>query len=156
MRDFLVYLAGPITGLTYGGATDWREYAKDRLWKVSGGRIEGMSPMRHKENLQKEKRVLDCYESILLSSQRGITARDKYDCIRSDALLVNMNGAEKVSIGTVLEIGWGSVGGYKPIVLVMDEQNHNVHDHAMIRETCPLRVNTLDEGIMTLYKVLIP
>jgi len=40
-----VYLAGPIKGLTYTGATDWRDEAKDALYDIG---IAGYSPMRAK------------------------------------------------------------------------------------------------------------
>ena len=41
-----VYLAGPITGLTYDGATDWRHAVAADLNSVG---IKGLSPMRGKD-----------------------------------------------------------------------------------------------------------
>lgn len=145
----LVYLAGPITGLNYKGAVDWRNEAIKQLARSS---ITGLSPMRHKEYLQSEECIAHSYESSTLSCAKGITVRDRWDCERCDILLVNLLGAEKVSIGTMLEIGWASANR-KPIVLVI-EQNGNVHDHPMIRETAGFIVDNLDAAIVTIKAIL--
>lgn len=151
MRGRSVYLAGPITGLTYAGCTDWRQMAKVELAFYG---IDGFSPMRHKEDLHAESMVADCYENILLSSQRGLTERDRYDCTRCDMVIANMLGAQRVSIGTVIEMGWADANRI-PIVLVMEEKG-NLHDHAMVRELCPFRVTTVSEAVQTVRKVLLP
>lgn len=147
----LVYLAGPITGTSYGECTDWRRIAKEVL--ASRG-IDGLSPMRHKDYLANETKVGDCYNNTVLSSQRGITARDRFDCQRADLVIVNMLGATRPSLGTVLEIAWADAER-TPIVLVMEIEG-NVHDHAMIRELCPFRVETINEAIQTAIKILLP
>jgi hypothetical protein len=41
-----------------------------------------------------------------MSKPKGLTTRDRWDAMRCDVLLVNLLGATKVSIGTVLEFGW--------------------------------------------------
>jgi nucleoside 2-deoxyribosyltransferase len=145
-----VYLAGPITGQSYEGATDWR---KDVIEKLPP-EISGFSPLRSKIYLLEETSIADSYEQIVMSSQRGIYARDHYDCQRCDAIFVNLLGAERVSIGTVMEIAWG-VAYNKPIILAMEEDG-NLHDHAMIREACPLTVRSIDEGIHILTSLLLP
>lgn len=147
----IVYLAGPITGTSYGECTDWRKAAKS-LFDAVG--IDGMSPMRHKDYLSSESKVGDCYNNTILSSQRGITARDRFDTQRADLVLVNMLGAQRPSLGTVLEIAWADSKRI-PIVLIMEPEG-NVHDHAMIRELCPFRVETIDEGVSTAVKILLP
>lgn len=138
----LVYLAGPITGLSFGEATDWRQYAIKALAKEG---IKGLSPLRCKDYLANEKSIDVQYDNYVLSTGKGITTRDRWDCHRSDALLVNLLGAEKVSIGTMMELGWANSAG-KPIVLCMEDKG-NPHDHAMVREVCGFVVNTLDHGI---------
>lgn len=149
----LIYLAGPISGLTYDGAVDWRNTVKETLDDASKGQIQCLSPMRHKDYLLNESKIKDDYEQIL-SSQRGITARDRFDSTRCDLLFVNFLGAKKVSIGTVLEIAWADSQRI-PIVLVMEDEN-NPHEHSMVRELCPFRVNNLEEGIEIAYKILMP
>lgn len=136
-----VYLAGPISGLSYGGCTDWREYAKSELAKEG---IIGVSPMRAKEYLAEEMNIKDSYNTVL-SCGKGITTRDRFDTKNCNLVLANLLGAKKVSIGTVLEFGWADA--YRnPIIAVM-EKSGNPHDHAMIKELIGFRVETLDEGI---------
>lgn len=143
-----VYLAGPITGLTYNGTTEWRDYA---IKELGNSGVEGISPMRGKDYLLHETSVSDQYDETILSTQHAITTRDRWDCTRSDVVLVNMLGAERVSIGTVMELGWADAAR-NPIVLVMEEGN--IHDHSMVREVSGFRVESLDEGIFVCKTIL--
>ncbi len=149
MRESLLYLAGPITGVSFDGCTDWREYVSGRL----PAHIKGVSPMRGKKYLSKEKEVKDAYEDQPLSSSKGITCRDRFDTGRCDMLFVNFLGATKASIGTVMEIAWADMLR-KPIVVVMEKDN--IHSHSMIRESVGFIVPTLDEGIQIATAVLSP
>jgi len=136
-----VYLCGPITGCTFGQCTDWREYAVERLAEFG---VRGLSPMRHKDYLLKETRIADAYPGEVLSSQRGIMTRDFWDSYRCDAVIANFDGAEKVSIGSVMEIAWAHAFR-KPLAVVMSPDN--VHNHSMIREAAGFVLPTLDEAI---------
>ena len=138
----LVYLAGPITGLSYSGVIDWREKVKVDLADVG---LVGLSPMRHKKFLGEERVIKDAYQKIPLASQRGLTTRDRFDVGRSDVILANVLRAQKVSLGTVLELGWADCLR-KPVILVIEE-NGNCHDHAMLREIVSFRVSDLDDAI---------
>jgi hypothetical protein len=68
---FSVYLAGPIAGLTFDGAADWREKAIERLTEFG---IKGLSPLRAKEYLRGSGELSssgDAYAHInVLSSSR--------------------------------------------------------------------------------------
>lgn len=150
MNKPIIYLAGAITGVSYGDATDWRE----QVTRETEGMFTCFSPMRGKHYLSKETSIGDSYENSLLSSQRGIFARDSFDCMRCDVLFVNLLGATRVSIGTVMEIAWAQSRS-KPIILVIESEG-NLHDHSMIREACPLRVDTIDDGIWVLKSLLLP
>ncbi len=151
MNKPMVYLAGPISGLNYEGATDWREYATKFLAERD---IIGLSPMRGKIYLLNESEIKDKYDDTLLSSQAAITARDRFDCTRCDAVLFNFLNAPKTSIGTCIEIGWADAAR-KPMVLCIEESG-NMHDHAMIRQMCGWRAGTLDESLHVLCSVLLP
>lgn len=148
---YLLYLAGPITGTSYGECTDWRQYVQDNL----PDEIFGMSPLRAKRYLSKETDIADHYQNDLsvLSTQRGIFARDTWDATRCDGVFVNLLEATRISIGTVMEIAW-AWHARNPIILVMDE--NNIHDHSMIREACPFQVRTLDEGIDIAKALFLP
>ena len=153
MKQFQVYLAGPITGLTYDGAEDWRAFAKAELAKFD---IKGLSPLRAKEYLRGIAALTaDCAgygEMNCMSSPRGIMTRDRYDATRCDVLLVNLLGAERVSIGTVMEMAWADAKR-TPIVVAMEAAG-NVHEHAMIAEAIGFRVTTLDEALHVVKAIL--
>lgn len=148
-----VYLAGPISGLTFDAAKAWRDVASRALWE-SG--IAAISPLRFKTFLSKFG-VLDAdgrrYENESpLSSQRGITTRDRYDCTRADVVLVNFLGATTVSIGTVIELAWADSKRI-PIVCVMEDGNP--HDHMMVRELIDFRTSSLAEAIDLCKAILL-
>lgn len=150
-----VYLAGPISGLGYADAVDWREHAIQQL-RQSG--IDGLSPMRAKEYMAAVtsdvgfSATCEEYGHLSpLSSPRGIMTRDRFDATRCDVLLVNLLGATKVSVGTVMEIAWADLKR-TPIIAIME--SGNVHEHCMINEAIGFRVGTLDEALHVVRAVL--
>jgi len=154
MKNYLVYLAGPITGVSFDGATDWRDQFADGLNSGFGaGQIEALSPLRGKHYLAGVDSIAASYENIVLSSARGITTRDYNDCKRADLIVVYLLGATKVSIGTVMEIAWAKAF-QKPVVAIMEEGN--LHDHPMINECVGFRVGSLAEAIDITKVTLLP
>lgn len=146
-----VYLAGPITGLEYGGAVDWRENAKKKLM----GPVDAYSPMRAKDYLDGVGPLESQYFDLsVMSSPRGIMTRDRWDATTCDVMLVNLLGAKRVSIGTVMEIAWADLSRIPTVVVI--EESGNVHEHAMITEAIGFRVPTLDEGINIVKAILLP
>ena len=143
-----VYLAGPITGQSYDGATGWREDATRRFGERG---IVGLSPMRGKRYLKGVPHIGDSYEETILSGAKGITACDRWDCMRCDVLLVNFIGAERVSIGTCMEIAWADAYR-KPIVVAMEKNDW--HDHAMIREVTGFLCPSLEAALTTVEAIL--
>jgi nucleoside 2-deoxyribosyltransferase len=155
MKTFLVYLAGPITGLTFNAATDWRHLAKAALDTRSDGRIECLSPMRYKEFLVGHENILALgYDDHTLSNSRGIISRDRFDVHRADLIFVNLLGAKQISIGTVMEMAWADAARI-PTVVVM-EPSGNLHEHAFISEATAFRCSTVVDAIETTCQVLIP
>jgi nucleoside 2-deoxyribosyltransferase len=143
-----VYLAGPIKGLTYGGATDWRTQVEE-YFKPHG--IEALSPMRGKEDLKNLFEVMpDQYESVL-STSKAIVTRDHNDVFTSDVILVNLLYAETVSIGTVSELAWAH-SYKKPTVVAMEEGG--LHEHPFVTEFTGFRTHSLSEAIETVFWVL--
>lgn len=141
MSEKLVYLAGPITGLSYDGAVNWREHAVNKLAHCG---IKGLSPMRCKEYLLEETSIADRYDEHVLSTSKAITTRDRWDCMRSEVILMNLVGAERVSIGTMIEAGWADAFR-KPVVLAIEEGN--MHHHAMLEHISGWIVPDLDQAI---------
>ena len=149
-RDFLVYLAGPISGLTYDQGQTWREYACQQFPQE----IRGISPLRCKEELRSKGVIHDSYPDNPLTTDRGITTRDRQDCTRADALLINLVGAKYASPGTSIEFGWADAHRI-PTVVVIEDQG-NPYDHPMVRDLTGFRVNNLDDGIAVIEKLLMP
>ena len=136
-----VYLAGPISGCSYEGCTSWRAYVKEELLLAG---IRSVSPMRGKEELADIKELdAVAYEGPLVCP-KGITTRDRWDATHCPLLFVNLLGAERVSIGTVMEIAWADLLR-TPIVLVMEPGNP--HEHCILNEVIGFRTSTLDRGI---------
>lgn len=144
----LVYLAGPITGCTYGDCTDWRGLVSQAL---ECGSTKCLSPMRGKDYLAQETSLGNNYPHPL-SCPRGIMTRDHWDATRCTVLFVNLLRATRVSIGTVMEIAWSWDNGI-PVVVVIEREG-NPHDHAMIQEAIGFRVETLDDGIQVVKAIL--
>lgn len=157
MSNPTVYLAGPITGLTYDEGADWRDEVAADLAAVG---ITGFSPLRSK-NFLRAIGVLDAagtpdsaYLGLNpLSEPKGITTRDRFDCTRCDVVLLNLIGATRISVGTMIEAGWAD-GARRPIVVAMEEDN--IHRHAMLNEVAGFIVPTLAEAVAVVKAVLLP
>jgi len=146
----LVYLAGAITGCTYNECTDWRQKVRDAV----PSHIQTISPMRGKQRLKEIEEgstIKMVYEDNPLTSAKGINTRDYNDVRRADAIFVNLLGAKKVSIGTVMEIAWARAFS-KPVICVMEPDN--IHQHTMLNYACGYILNDLDSAISVLITVL--
>ncbi len=145
-----VYLAGPISGLTYDEAQDWRKIAVTYL---KSNRIQAFSPLRRKEFLRAEGVLTGSYETHPLSTSRGVMTRDHDDCMKADLILVNLLEATRVSVGTVMEIAWAY--SYRVPVVAMMETG-NVHEHPMISEAIGYRVDNLSDALDLVTAILLP
>lgn len=158
-----VYLAGPITGLNYAGATDWREYARKKLW-LRG--INGVSPMRAKSYLASLAKPItgtgEEYEAMsAISRAEGVMARDRYDTRTANIVLANFLGAKQVSVGTCIELGWADAWRV-PVVMAIETYNpkatkqkpNNPHHHMMVWQATGWKVPTLDEALDIVIGIL--
>lgn len=163
----IVYLSGPITGLSYQDARfGWRETVARQLtvshYKVSDydptvavaelSGIKVLSPMRHEAHLAEMESIDKHYPEHFFSKAKVIVEKDRLDIKRSDIMLVNLLGATKVSIGTVSEIAMAYEQG-KQTVLVMEDHG-NVHDHPFVTELVSLRLNNLDDAVAAIKSLL--
>jgi len=137
-----VYLAGPITGCSYDGCTDWRERFEKEL---TTNEVLALSPMRGKDYLAGLEEIAPDYPESVMSCQRGIMVRDHFDTKRCTILVVNLLGADKVSIGTIMEMAW-AWDNQIPVVCIIEDEG-NIHEHPMLRETMGFRVKTEDEAL---------
>lgn len=154
MHRPLVYLAGAIAGIPGTDAVEWR---RDVAADLGMRNIETLDPMRHKRALYRPERISTDYRDYAdrgpFYTSRGIMARDFNDVKRADALLVNLLGLTKPSLGTCMELAW-AYALQKPAVVVMEAAG-NPHDlHPMLHEAMPFRVETLEEGVDVVATVL--
>jgi hypothetical protein len=151
MKNYLVYLSGPISGLNYQGSTDWREYAT----KCFPPHIQGVSPMRAKRYLDDGK-IIDGDQPLkfTLSADRAINTRNRFDTLRATAILVNLLGATRVSIGTMMEVAWAHDHSI-PVVVAIEPEG-NIHEHPMLRDCISVRVSSLDEAIEAVTAIVSP
>ena len=143
-----VYLAGPVTGMSYQGATDWREWVISFL-DFHG--IRGISPLRGAKYLSRESYIADFYDGHIMSTQKAITTGSRHDAQQCDIVLANFLGATKPSLGTVMELGWADAAR-TPIITVIEEGNP--HDHAMIREVSGYMTNNLHTAAEVAVSIL--
>ena len=158
--DKTVYLAGPITGLSYHDARHtWRHEFTTLLPE----HIHALSPMRAKEFLSQEQVLVgdpDMYPEHQMATPSGIVTRDRNDVHTCDAMVACFLGArQRVSIGTVGECFWADAYR-KPIIMVIEEANgdgqDNIHLHAMLTELAGYRVPTLEEAAHLVTHLLTP
>lgn len=143
-----VYLAGPIDGMHYKDANNWREYVERQL-NISG--IESLTPMRGKEHLENTDRISPTGKE-LFSTPSGITTRDRLDVMRSDVIFINMNRDKGVSVGTIIELGWADAWR-KPVVMCVPEEDY-LRSHNMVQEIVGYFVEDLDTGIEVVRSLL--
>ena len=140
-KTSLLYLSGPITGCSYADCIDWRKRVVRALPKW----IEVISPLRDRHDVKDKKNIRDRYEGNVLASPEAIVEQNLLDVTTCDAMLVNLLGATRISIGTVAEIAWAKILK-KPIVLIMEPKG-SLHDHSIVLGCTPFRVATLEHGI---------
>jgi nucleoside 2-deoxyribosyltransferase len=146
LDHYRVYLSGPIWGRSYSEATEWR----NEVYEVLSDYAEVLDPMRDRHlapGASEDEPILTALvsEDMTLATDRGIVARDYYDTITSNLLIINLLGAERVSTGTVSEMAWAYHLRIPMIVIV--EPTGNPHDHAFIREMTSYRVDSIDRAI---------
>jgi nucleoside 2-deoxyribosyltransferase len=156
MSNYKVYLAGPISGLTYTNAQDWREYAAQELTKAG---CEVYDPLRGKAVLMNQGVISNGmktskYEDAMVSDAL-IYARDKHDVLNCDIMLANLLGATEKSLGTICEVALAEDHN-KIVVLVMKKDGSEVHDHPFFRAMKLVWVETLEEALELIRRSVIP
>ncbi len=148
-----VYLCGPIAGLTYEEARNgWRQEVSGLLAKD----IIPLSPMRQEGHLQEVTDPLTAHATDhsdhFFARARSIVAKDRLDVKMSDIILCNLLGAKRVSIGSMIELGWANQQG-KPIITVM-ERVGNPHDHLFVSEVSDFVVDNLSDACIIINGLL--
>lgn len=153
-RNYLIYLSGPITGETYEGCSDWRIEASKKIAQLSNGEVKTLSPLRGKQGLESKQTVLkQFYTENPLTTPHNIMGRDYNDTVRSDLVLVNLKGSQRVSIGTVMEVAW-AYQSRVPVIIIDDKDG--IHNHIMLYEYALNVVDNFDLGVELALTTLLP
>lgn len=151
-----VYLAGPITGLSWNASEDWRDDTIIKAKNVPAlHSVEFFSPLRGKDYLRGETKIKASYAQHQLSTPRGIMNSDHHDVQTCDAIIMYLLGAQKVSIGTVMEAAW-AYAYRKPLITIMEPSSSNIHEHAMLNEAIWYRAEDVEMSLRFLAYVLRP
>ena len=138
-----IYLGGPIAGLTWDEANQWRYTAQRNIstrdefkarWPVLGwlenGEVYGTSGE---------------YSNLTVD-------HDRWAVKNSDIILMNFTGAKKASIGCSVEFGWADAYR-KPVVTILPKaETQNPHTHAFITRLSSVVVEDLDAALDIIYR----
>jgi nucleoside 2-deoxyribosyltransferase len=143
----LIYLAGPMAGMTWCEAYAWRARVGNELspWWDTVSPLQGTTmipePGRPTEHVS------------LIHTATGLTTKDEYYIRKCDFILANFLGADRGSLGTAAEIGFGYALGKQIISVMAPEGDPN--DHAFTRRWSHIFVPTLEEAIEYLKEIAI-
>lgn len=150
----MIYLAGPITGLTHdearhGWRTDFASLMPEHIFCNS--------PMRGKEML-KDWGVLTSgagYPDNAMTSPEGITSRDFNDVKTCDAMIACfLESGGRLSGGTFMEFGFAHAL-QKPMIGIGPADDPNLQ-HLMAQRVLGWRVDTLEEAANIVSLLLTP
>ena len=158
MTKPLVYLAGPVLGLTFSDSDEWRTKATALFGKYG---VQTCSPLRGKSALKSVGVITDVNPEGIFLGDHAIFTRDVFDVRRCDLVLANfatapndlwredqsggvMLPAERISVGTAMEVmlAW-ALGKYVVSIVALD----SAYQHPFLREASSVVVPTLEKGI---------
>jgi nucleoside 2-deoxyribosyltransferase len=136
-----VYLAHPISGLSYEDVVSYYEEMTKRL-KNWG--FEILCPMTAKGYLRTERTFKAHGYDNPVSTNHAIFERDCWMVKQSDILLCDFTDTKDASIGCCMELAWASMLG-KHTVIVLPEEN--IHRHAFVLESSDIVFDKMDDAI---------
>lgn len=152
-----VYLAGPIAGLTYDEANDWREEATEACAALG---YTVYSPMRGKEALrvQYARRAFGINAEVS-NGLLGPFARDMHDVRACDVLIANLATSEEVSVGTLVELGAAHALGKFVVVVAAKVAGKPYADaanrlHPFVAGAATVVVNSVEDAYGVLEALL--
>ena len=144
MNEPVIYLAGPITGLYYDEATDWRAPQSDFVARLEALGWEVRSPMRDKEEFKIKGRL-----SPYFDEGDAAVRRDLQDIRDAAIVLLNVKGAERVSLGSMAEMGY-AFAQHKFIIGVREEGNP--HGHIFMDFMCDRIETDLESALLRIVE----
>lgn len=129
----IIYLAHPITGLSYDAVAEYYQEKYDHLNRFGYTVLFPMVAKKYlKESAQGGKIKAEQEElAAPLSTDRAIIGRDRWMVTQADVVYINLEGAKEISIGSCMELGWG-YDRRKHTITTMEKKN--IHRHAFVNQ----------------------
>jgi len=152
-----IYLAGPVTGISYQEAYAWRHLVSVKIEiynqrKSTIHHLETINPIFGQESLVGENNIKAFYDNDPLATQQALLQRSYFNVSRADVVLANVVNAKRLSVGTIMEIGW-AYALRKPVILVM-EDDLNPHNSPLITQSAFAIVSYLDDAVTVAISLL--
>lgn len=135
-----IYLSHPIAGLSVAKVLDYYEVLIEKLRPY----YSVLSPMSGKDYLRAEDGSRPMGYHHPLSTDRAIIGRDYWMVHQADVVLVDLMGAERISIGCMMELAW-AYHERKHTVLVMEAGN--LHHHLFVFQAADVTYPSLDDAV---------
>lgn len=153
-----VYLAGPVSGLSYDEANDWRV----KVTRVLLPDIICLNPLRGKEHLASKTSPIMPSPMDGFCTDQAIVMRDYNDVLRSAAVLVHLVppshssslGSDHISIGTLFELAWAF--RLRKIVVATGVDADTAYNHPFVRQAVTYFAADLPDAVDFMKTVLIP
>lgn len=142
-----IYCVHPISGLTAEEVFGYYERTQLLLNAVG---YDVYIPMFGKGSLRTEMKFKSHDYRSPLTKNHAIYLRDKWMVEKSDILYANFLGSKIVSIGSVMELGWGSMLGKQNIVVM---EKDNIHQHSFVLEAATIVFDNEEDAIEYLTKL---
>ena len=140
-----VYLAGPIGGLTSDQAKGWRHNISEELAQHG---IRGISPLRCEPATHGVYAPSGDEDDPLFGSAMAIGSKNEFDARSCDIILAHLSF---ISIGTLIELGWGKALN-KPVIVVSEDSF--TRSHPDIIHCASWMLTHLDEATEVIIGVL--
>lgn len=141
-----IYLAGPMSGLTWRQALEWRRECEAELssrWRLINP-VRAQVPEENMDDVIPYSTQLNTEKVDIEVTATAITAQDEFYIDQSDWILANFLFAPKVSIGTVWELGYGW-RARKKIYSIIEPGSE--HDHPFVRRRSHVFTPDLPDAI---------
>ena len=142
-----IYLAHPISGLS---ADEVFAYYDTWIKELIHTGAEVLHPMTGKEFLRTELKFKAHDYRQPISTNKAIVGRDSWMIQQADIVLIDLTGAQHVSIGCVSELAWAFILGKHTIVIMKED---NIHQHAFVLHQANIVFTTMREAVEYLWKM---
>ena len=147
-----VYLFGPVTGLTFEQAESWRKLAT-KILKPYG--IKCIDPLRSLKFLKGDGPISGTGREYAddLSKPAAVIMQNLRAVEVCDILVGNLQGATRVSVGSVAELSWSFIK-HKMVMSMVDDYEGNPHDHMHVNHFIHVKVKTFSALMIAVIKEL--